>query len=386
MMRSTIRVFAIAAVTAALAIAFVAARREARPAASPGGGVELVLIATRGTSPVSDVLVARVGSDGGEPRVRGAGQLGHRDEAGIRGALSRDGGTLFAVVDRAPGRDRSYAGALVALPLDAMGPTAVEARPLADGIAHASRPVVSARGTVLVSRGRAGREIAGERRVDALVLTEVDPATGAATELAAVDGWELHLPTTWRDEAIVYWKRAGGTAALVAIGTAGSKAPGARRVLVEPMSLVARDFTVAGDALVWTDHEGPGGRYTLERLDLSTGARERLLVADSAHLAPHVWPGGGVAFSRPSAADGEFGLDIIGAAAPSSVRAPLGRGVDVVRALSADGKWAALWHYAPRSEAMAPDVRVLETSGAARAQLTPPVDTRYEIVGLREVR
>jgi hypothetical protein len=393
---SSISGMAIAAmVTAAVAIGFVVAR-AARPraAAAPGGGVELVMLSTRGMAPTTDVLVARVGTDGGEARVRSAGQLTHREEAGIRGALSRDGGTLFAVVDRAPGRDRSYAGTLLSMALDAIGPTAPEARALVDGVAHASRPVVTARGTVLVSRGKAGREEGdGQRRIDALALTEIDPATGAATELAAVDGWELHLATVWRDEAIVYWKRGGGTAALVAITTAAAtagRAPGARRVLVEPMSLVARDFTVDGNSLVWTDHEGPGGKYTIERLDLATGARERLLVADSAHLAPHVWPGGWVAYSRPSAADGDIGLDLIagsgGSGGAAAARAPLGRGVDVVRALSADGRWAALWHYAPISDGMAPDVLVLETTGRARARLTPPVDTRYEIVGLREAR
>jgi hypothetical protein len=366
-----------AVATAAITTAFSSlSRRTEVPAAGPSS--EIVLLATRGMEPTTEILVATVGD--GEARVRTAGRLTHREEAGIRGVLSLDGRTLFAVVDRAPGRDRSYAGTLLVIDLGGADGGAGEARALADSVAHASRPVVTSRGTLLVSRGKAGPELGdGRRRVDELRLTEIDPVTGAARDLVSGAGWELHLAALWQNEAIVYWKLPDGHATLLAVGAAG-----AQRTLVETMSLVARDFSVDGNSLAWTDHEGPGGQYTIERLDLATGARTRLLVAPSAHLAPHVWPGGGVAYSRPSG-DGDLGLDVLGGAV--RVRAPVGRGVDVVRALSRDGRLAAMWHYAPVSDGIAPEVVVVDTTtGAVRARLTPPVDVRYEIVGLREAR
>ncbi len=304
------------------------------PAAAPPAP-PLWLIATHANDPESTLTRVDAAHATLEPLAR----LPHLPGATVRGAAMPDGRTVMVVADRA--LFRVQAGAAPAQ--------------LCDRVDVASRPLVTSEGRVLVSRSR-GNEVS---------VDEIDPNSGAARPVWQGSGFLAHLAGAWNGEIVIYRVHAGG-AALLAVTLDGGRV----RSLIPSLPPFARDFSIAGDRLVFAGRdEEDSNQWVVDALELRTGARERLYRSSSQHLAPHVWPGGLVAI-----AEDQRGLTLLGA----GVHAAAGAGVDVVRALSADGRFAAAWHYPPG--AAEPEVLVLDAQARLQARYARP-QTRLEIVG-----
>src|SRR5262249_35650711 len=117
---------------------------------------------------------------------------------------------------------------------------------------------------------------------------------------------------------------------------------GAVRAVAPSLLPFARDFSVDADAgaIVFQERDEHDSRtWTIERVDLATGARQRLHASAGMALAPFAWPGGGAA----SSPEGRAGLSLLGASR-ASPSAPLGAGVDLVQAALPDGSWVAALH------------------------------------------
>jgi hypothetical protein len=138
----------------------------------------------------------------------------------------------------------------------------------------------------------------------------------------------------------------------------------------------ARDFSIDATrgAVVMQERDEQDSRsWTIDRVDLATGARTRLHTSASMALAPFAWPGGGVAFNP----EGRGGLaPLLHGRALS--RAPLGDGVDLVRAVSSDGAWVAALHTLPGK---LPVPFAIDTRTGAAAPLAAPPGTRVEVAG-----
>ncbi|MCC6558839.1 MAG: hypothetical protein IT372_38395, partial [Polyangiaceae bacterium] len=246
---------------------------------------------------------------------------------------------------------------------------------LCDRVAYASRPLVTASGRVFVSRGVAGPEPApGGKgratplRVDALTVDEIDPSTGAARTVHAMSGQILHLAAAWKNEIVLY-RIAPAGADLVAVDADS----GAVRPLAD-MLPYARDFSIdqTTGALVFQERDELDPKtWVIDRMDLATGQRTRLATSPSHGLAPHAWPGGGVAYTPD-----RRGMALLGAAA--SVGAPLGPGVDAVQAISPDGAWVAALHTNP--SAFGVPFAVRSDTGEVAAIPAPP-GSRVAIAG-----
>jgi hypothetical protein len=314
---------------------------------------ELALLVTRGLAGESSLHFVTDGELG-----PAAATFSHLPDAMVRGALLPGTRTVIATADRTWVRDHSFDATLLRLE------PGREAVNLCDRVDHAARPLVSSDGRVFVGRGRAGVARDGVLRVDALTVDEIDARSGAARTVFALQGHHASPVAVHGDQLYVYAVAPEG-ASLRAVPLAGG-----RDRLVAELLPFARDFSLDGDTLVFTTRdEQRSDLWVIDAIDLHNGARRRLHRSASTHLAPHVWPGGEVAFD-----DGR-GLTLLGAGR----KAPLGAGVDVVRAVSADARWAAVWHYAPR--ALLPSVAVVSSGGAAVRTLASDDRTRLEIVG-----
>ncbi|MEO6420535.1 MAG: hypothetical protein ABIP39_14050 [Polyangiaceae bacterium] len=153
---------------------------------------------------------------------------------------------------------------------------------LASGLYHASRPLASVDGAVYVERGAIGawptREEAalGRLRTDPLRIDAIDPATGAARTLYTWTGYTLHLAGELGAELIVYRVAFEG-ADLIAIDRASGKSR-----LVTTLLPFARDFSIdeKRGALVMSNRdEHDSHLWVIDRIDLATGARNRLASA-----------------------------------------------------------------------------------------------------------
>jgi hypothetical protein len=272
----------------------------------------------------------------------GGTRVAHLPGGMVRGALLPGHGAVV-VADRLPGRDRSWGASLLRVDAGAV----VE---LCDRVDHASRPLVTADGRVVVARGRAGAIArAGELRTDELTIEEID-ASGTARVLWRGRGYQAHLAGTWNGEVIVYHVFAGG-ASLLAVPLDGGRA----RTVLPSLLPFARDFSVDAGELAFAERdEARADRWVVDVVDLSTGVRRRALGPASQILAPRFDRSHQLAVARDR------------------------DGVEVVRAIAPTGARAA-WHYPP-GRAL-PDVRVLDADGAVRATITAPARTRLEIVG-----
>jgi len=217
-----------------------------------------------------------------------------------------------------------------------LAPAGAPATLLCTEVAQASRPLVTASGRLFVTRGLAGPTASpAEYRVDALRIDEVDPASGSSTTVHAFSGYLLHLAGSDGGRLLLY--RVGPKGAdVVALDPDG----GGVKVLIAKLPPFARDFSIdrAGHRLIFRGrHESDPKRWTVEALDLSNGSLVRLYQGGSFSLAPHAWPGGGVALNPRRA-----GLQLLGSS--DRLSAPLGAGVDVVRAFSSSGRFVALLH------------------------------------------
>jgi len=323
---------------------------------------ELALLSTRGLATETTLRFLRAGAERpGDP----VASFTHLPDATVRGALLPGSSTVLATADRALSRDHSFDAALLRVEA---GREAVE---LCDRVDHAARPLVDAAGRVFVGRGRPGPTREGALRLDALTLDEIDAATGVARTLVERRGYHLSAVAAAGGRIIAYLVDASG-ASLLSIDPGAPAAPnGSVRALIADLAPFARDFSVVGDALVFSDRdEQRRDLWVIDAVDLASGARRRLLRSPVQHLAPHAWPGGELAF------DAGRGLSLL----RGGGRQPLGSGVDVVRALSPDGRLAALWHYPP--ETVNPEVAILDATGRVITRVAPPDDaTRLEIVG-----
>jgi hypothetical protein len=172
-------------------------------------------------------------------------------------------GRLVAVADRKNDFDRSWASSLLI-----EGGNGVE---LCDRVFHASRPLVTPDGDVVVERGRAGEVQPGRMRVDELTLDVVD-AGGRARTLYRARGFEAHLAGLAGGEVIVYLVQPD-VASLRAIDLA----TGRERVIVPSLAPFASDFAVAGGAIELTNRDDADRhRLVRERIDAASGARTRL--------------------------------------------------------------------------------------------------------------
>jgi len=290
--------------------------------------------------------------------------LTHLEGAAVRGAVVPGSDVVVVAADTAPTRDASFAASLFRI--------APHQPPqlLCDRVVHASRPLVTAAGRVFVSRGAAGPPAGGAMRVDDLSVDEIDPATGAARTVHAFSGYLTFLAGARGAEIFVYRIGAGGA------DLAGVDADtGAARVIT-PLLPFARDFSIdeAAGAVVFQERdEQDRSVWTVDRVDLATGARTRLHRSASMSLAPFAWPGGGVALST----NGRAGLALLGGAGRLQP-APLGEGVDFVRAASAGGAWVAALH--PVAGRLPVPFAVDTRTGAAAALAAPP-GARVEIAG-----
>ncbi len=267
-----------------------------------------------------------------------AATLPHLPYGVVRAAPLPGTRAVVAVADEEPSRDPSWAAYLLRL---APGEAP---RVLADRVCHASRPLPTPDGRVLVERGRAGPPRDGELRVDELTVDEIDPAGGARTLFRGA-GYAAHLAGLAGDEVWLY--RVGPEGAdLALLSRDGALRPVLR---VPPF---ARDFSVDDRGrLVYAGRRG--GAWTVERVDRA-GALEILDADAGEHPAPFAWAGGPW-WNAAGAAD-----------------------AIVLTARSRDGAWAAGLRH-PRAGGMPQPIAV--RAGEAPIALPAPPGVRVEIAG-----
>ena len=331
---------------ALVAVALLGAGLAGDAASSPGAPIVALVGGVPGATSSALYLVTVGAHELPSPMAR----FDHLPGAVLRArVVGRD---VLVVADRTPARDLSWAAELVRI--DDAGRVAV----LCDRVMHASRPLVTASGRVFVERGVAGPALEGRLRVDALTVEEITVA--GPRVVYSWSGYTTHLAgVTARGELLVY--RVGPASGdLVALD------PDSGRVREIAASIgSARDFSVEGDTLVFAQREA------IVRVDLATGVRAAIATTTSGHPAPHVWPGGRVAWNP----DGDAGLAIVG-----GERVVARQGVDVVSAIARDGRHAALLHYAP--EGGIPTPWLVRVSDGMSIPLPIAPGVRLEIGGI----
>jgi hypothetical protein len=282
----------------------------------------LVLLATHATEPRTGVVLLPPGATELPPPVA---TFEHLPDGSVHAALL--GSTVLVVADRAPGEF----GAQL-LRIDS-GREAV----LCDRVMHATRPLV-AWGRVFVERGRDGE----------LTIDEIDPKTGRARVVWRGAGLEAFLAGASASEIIVYHAHDRG-ASLLAVTPNG-----AVRTILPSLPPFARDFTVDETSVVFQNRdEQRRDLWVIDRVELTTGARTRLLTSSNQALAPKMW-GGELWYSR--------------------------EGGDEVRAISPDGRVAAQLHHPPG--APIPELRLVDKSGKVR-QIAAPWPTHFDVAGFQ---
>ncbi|WP_434046981.1 MULTISPECIES: hypothetical protein [Sorangium] len=306
--------------------------------AAPNPSAASRRVAILATYPGAAMTTLHIAALGGAKAGPALATLRHLSDAVVRAHVVPRTQIVLATADTSPSRDRSFNASLFRIEPQA-APVA-----LCDGVVHASRPLVTADGRVFVSRGVAGPEPPPDGdltrlRVDRLTIDEVDLATGATRAVHRHTGYLAFLAGAWGGELVVY-RVAPGSADIVLV----NPDTGATRVIAPSIPPFARDFSIdaAANALVYQGrHEVDPGAWVIDRLDLNTGKRTRLETSASNGLAPHAWPGGGLAYTP----DRRTGLLLVGARA--ALRGPLGAGVDAVQAVSPDAAWVAALHTSP---------------------------------------
>jgi hypothetical protein len=337
------------------------------PSPSGAGAPAVLLLATRPGASHTTLHLATLGAADPGPAVA---TLGHLPDAVVRASALPGTDVVVATADAAPGRDLSFNATLSRLRPHA------PPEPLCDRVVHASRPLVTAAGRVFVARGVAGPEPsspepggAAPLRIDALSIDEVDPATGATRVVHTLSGQLLFLAGAWKDEIVLYRVSPGGADVIAVDADSGAERP------IAAVLPYARDFSIdeGSGALVFQERDESDPRaWVVDRMDLATGRRERLASSPSHALAPHAWPGGGVAFTQGRRA----GLALLGAAA--GVRAPLGPGVDAIQAISPDRAWVAALHTSPSALPIPFAIRAATGEVAA---IPAPAGARLAVAG-----
>lgn len=171
-------------------------------------------------------------------------------------------GALVAVADRRNDFDRSWSASLLL-----EGGNGTE---LCDRVFHASQPLVTRAGEIVVERGRAGAIVPGRMRVDDLTLDVIDPRGRARTVFHTL-GFEAHLVGLSGDDVIIYLVQPE-QASLRAV----SLSSGVARVIVPSLAPYANDFALAGGAVELSNRDENDRHPVRERIDLASGARTRL--------------------------------------------------------------------------------------------------------------
>jgi hypothetical protein len=273
------------------------------------------------------------------------GRVRHVEGSALRGVVLRGGNdpAVLVVAQEHPSRAASsYDSALYRV--DARG-----TERLVGAVTNASRPLITARGTVLVQRGVDGeaRPLEARRlreRRDALTLDAVDPQTGATRAVWRGEGQIAFLASALDGDEALVLHLDDEVAALRALDAS----TGTLRTLREGAHL-ARDFgwDAARGAVVFAQAMDDGA-YAVNALSLRDGSLRVRWTGASDHLMPFALGDGRVAVSLP----GDRGLALLPAGstptdAPRRI-APLGDGSDAVVA-SRDG-WLALRHTEPAWE------------------------------------
>ena len=328
-------------------------------------GPTVALLATRpGALHTSLYLAPAGGSETSAP----VATFTHLAGAVVRGSVIPGTSIVLATADTKPTRDLSFNASLLRVaphePPEA----------LCDGVVHASRPLITRSGRVFVSRGAPGPVNAAapaEMRVDALSVDEVDPATGALRPIHTMSGYLAFLAGSIGSEILLYRVAPAGADIVAVDADTGSVRP-----ILPSLPPFARDFSVdeGARALVFQGrHETDSRTWVVDRVDLASGKRSRLYEGSSMSLAPHVWPGGAVAYNP----DGRSGLALLGVGA-LKVRGPLGDGVDVVLAASHDRRWLAALHTV---QGALPAPFAINTETGAALALHGPPGARIAIAG-----
>jgi hypothetical protein len=301
------------------------------------------------------------------PRVA---RLQHRAGAAVRAVTGKGGAeatSVFVVADTEPDGDPSFAASLFRLR------PGEEPKRLADRVIHASRPVASADGEVVVARGEPGVALPSTMRVDVLWIDEIDPDSGDAETLTSLEGYFLYVIGVTRREVVAYRVSPSG-ADLFAI----DRATKAERTIVANVPPFARDFSLDPEdqTLTYLDRDtsdpvpaGAQATYVIERVDLASGLRTELHRGSSPGAVPFALPNGDVLVSLdPAKGPGTlFGPPL-----------PLGQGVAEPAGLSSDGAFLTGIERVP-GRLGRPFVLDL-TRGAARF-VDVPIDRRVTVAG-----
>ncbi|WP_437625918.1 hypothetical protein [Sorangium sp. So ce1151] len=337
--------------------------------AAPGARSSPAKVAILASAPGAARSTLHIAAVGGKKAGPALATLQHLSDAVVRARVVPRTSIVVATADTRPSRDRSFNASLFRIEPHA------ESVALCDGVVHASRPLVTAAGRVFVSRGVAGPELPldgdlARLRVDTLTIDEIDLANGASRTVHSVAGHLAFLAGEWRGELVIY-RVAPGSADIVLV----NPDTGATRVVAPSIPPFARDFSIdaATAALVFQNrHEVDPGTWVIDQLDLRSGKRARIEASASSGLAPHAWPGGGLAYTPDRAA----GLLVVGARA--AVRGPLGAGVDAIQAVSPDASWLAALHTNP--SAFAVPFAIHAASGEVAA-IPAPAGARIAVAG-----
>ncbi len=285
--------------------------------------------------------------------------------------------TLAVAADRESPRGGSYHSALFRI--DAAAGTTTR---LCGELADSSRPLVTARGTVLVQRGTDGVDPAPEasqqhlvERTDDLRLDVIDPLTGVARTVWSGRGQLAFLATALRDDEVLVYHLQDSGSALLRLD-AGS---GQVRV-VHPDIGLARDFSydAARDEVVFARALSPSV-YEIASVrahDPTPATITPRWRASSDHLMPRVLRDGTIGLALPD----NRGLawlprDAALQSAPT-VFAPRGDGSDALLAETDDGRWIAFRHTTDHDESVVLSAR---RGGAVHAVTSP--DEAIEFVG-----
>lgn len=292
----------------------------------------------------------------------------HLPNAFVRGRVVPNTPIVLAIADTDPSRDKSFNSSLFVLQPH------TPPNEICNSLVYGMRPLVMQSGRVFIARGKAGPEAPDSSlsrlRTDELSIAEIDLASGALRTIHTFSGYITFLAGAIGNELVLYRASQSGADLVAVDADSGNVRP-----ILPSLPPFARDFSIdesRGLLAFRNRHESNRKLWTIEQMDLRTQKLTRLLESPSMTLSPHLWPTGGIAYN-PYA---QSGLALLDGQPP--IGAPLGQGIDVVTALSADGKWAALEHTFPGALSIP---FVLETkTGIAKAVAVPP-GTSVEIAG-----
>jgi hypothetical protein len=308
---------------------------------------------------------------GAQAAMRELGLVRHAEHAGRRGALWRRGTRVAVLVTAAltAPSARTYASTLF---LVEGGTT----RPLANGVANLTPPLVTSGGWILVQRGREGppppeHERRLLEREDELAIDVVDPDTAATRTVFRGVGQTAWLGCALReDRAVLYHVTREG--AFVRLLDARS---GTTRSLLGPIPALARDFScdLARDEVTFARAADIGSdTYEVVTLSISDGALRVRHRGDNDHFMPRILSDGTLALSPAQ----DPGLALL---ARESVNlrslSPSGPGSDEVLAEHPSGQWLLVRHLDPRTRT---DTLIVlgrdGTRGASFEARSSPVD------------